>query len=420
MKTRLLFRIYAVVLGSLLIFALATGALWRGLDKRDGELNAPEKMGVQFLRNVLPPASASPAEQQEALSRVLHGLNVDVTLLDANGAVLAQKGRSLADEQKYRKYNRGALHLPDGRTALISMQHGAMGDGSYFGWAFVGGLITLLLIIGLLAYPMVSRLTRRLEALRITVAQWGKGDVQQRVEVRGHDEIAELASSFNLAAERIEQLITSQKMLLANVSHELRTPLTRMRLNLEMLDGELQTPSSQKRKTDMTRDLIELNQMIESVLVSSRLDAQEKLETEQAVDLLALSHEEASHYDDVRVSGDAAMVRGDAALLRRLLRNLLDNAEKYGAAPIDVRVIEKHNTIEWHVSDSGAGVNVAEPNELFKPFVRASNQHGNQGTGLGLGMVKKIAELHDGSAQVVSKSGEPMHVVVVFAAGLPA
>src|SRR2546422_7148170 len=95
----------------------------------------------------------------------------------------------------------------------------------------------LALAVGVGAYPVVRRLTRRLERLQAGVESLGAGELSARVEVEGRDEVARLAESFNSSAARIEELVSAHKMLLANTSHELRTPLSRIRLRLEFLKG---------------------------------------------------------------------------------------------------------------------------------------------------------------------------------------
>src|SRR6202023_114685 len=113
------------------------------------------------------------------------------------------------------------------------------------------------------------------------------------VKVEGRDEVAQLAESFNRAASRIETLVNAHKMLLANASHELRTPLTRIRMGVELMRGA----ADPQRKAELERDIAELDQLIEEVLLASRLDAVDHLETQEEVDLLALAAEECARYE---------------------------------------------------------------------------------------------------------------------------
>src|SRR5262249_9606917 len=149
------------------------------------------------------------------------------------------------------------------------------------------------LIVAVAAFPVVRRVTRRLERLQQGVESLGAGDLSARVKVEGRDEVARLAQSFNGAAARIERLVGAHKMLLANPSHELRTPLTRIRLAIELLKQEVDP----QRKAELEKDIAELDQLIDEILLTSRLDAVSALEVEEDVDLLALAAEECARYE---------------------------------------------------------------------------------------------------------------------------
>ncbi|MDZ4741250.1 MAG: histidine kinase dimerization/phospho-acceptor domain-containing protein, partial [Alphaproteobacteria bacterium] len=111
----------------------------------------------------------------------------------------------------------------------------------------------------------------------------GAGNLSVRVKVEGKDEIARVAESFNRAAARIEALVNSHKMLLANASHELRTPLTRLRMGIELLKGNAEP----QRRAELEQDIAELDELIEEILLSSRLDSMARPVHTEDVDLLA-------------------------------------------------------------------------------------------------------------------------------------
>ena len=157
----------------------------------------------------------------------------------------------------------------------------------------------------------------------------GAGELSARVKVEGRDEVARLAASFNNAAARIEELVSAHKMLLANTSHELRTPLSRIRLGIELI----QASAGPARKAALEKDIAELDGLIEQILLSSRLDATKAVEAPEEVDLLALAAEEAARYEQCAAAGVPVFVTGNRGLLQRMVRNLLDNAERHGAPP---------------------------------------------------------------------------------------
>src|SRR5206468_1115717 len=168
------------------------------------------------------------------------------------------------------------------------------------------------------------------ERLQAGVESLGAGELSARVRVEGHDEVAQLAESFNRAAGRIEELVGAHKSLLANASHELRTPLARIRMAVELMKESAEP----KRKAELEQDIAELDALIDEILLASRLDALKKLETDERVDLLALAAEECARYDHAALDGQSVTVRGDPRLLRRMIRNLLENAKRHGAPPI--------------------------------------------------------------------------------------
>src|SRR5262249_13234811 len=227
----------------------------------------------------------------------------------------------------------------------------------------------LAVTIGLAAYPLVRQISRRLERLQHAVESLGAGDLSARVPVEGRDEVARLADSFNQAAGRIEQLVKANKALLANASHELRTPLARIRLAVELLKES----ADAKRRTGLEQDIAELDWLVDEILLASRLDAvTESIET-QEVDLLALAAEECARYDAAQLEGTPGVIRGDARLLRRLLRNLLENAAHHGEPPTQVRISRSPTSATIAVWDGGRGVPPAEFENVFRPFYRPAD-----------------------------------------------
>ncbi|MDE1978248.1 MAG: HAMP domain-containing histidine kinase, partial [Betaproteobacteria bacterium] len=221
---------------------------------------------------------------------------------------------------------------------------------------FFGTVVTAILL-SLVTYPIMRRLTRRLENLQQGVRAWGGGDLSARVPVQGRDEVAQLAQSFNTAAGRIESLMQSHKSLLAYTSHELRTPLTRLRLSLETLSTPVPAAARDVAARAAKHDLAELDALIDDILLSSRLDAAtgQTLQLEE-LDLLALLAEEAARFD-VEVHGDWITLQGDERLLRRAVRNLLDNAQRHapGAAPqVSLTAVRGGGIIR--VCDQGPGI----------------------------------------------------------------
>jgi signal transduction histidine kinase len=232
--------------------------------------------------------------------------------------------------------------------------------------------------------------------------------------VEGKDEVAMLAASFNRAAVRIEDLVGSHKLLLANASHELRTPLSRIRMGVELLKEQADAPGLHGRKADLERDIAELDALIDEILLSSRLDAVKGLDRREEIDLLALAAEEGARYERCSVGGEPVTVLGDRALLRRMMRNLIENAERHGAPPVDIDVRAERGQASVTISDRGPGVAPADRERVFTPFFRVPGSDRSSGAGLGLTLVRQIARQHGGEAQWVGTAERPSTIRVVL------
>ena len=298
------------------------------------------------------------------------------------------------------------VQMNDGQTLHLHLPRPPHSPWNRPPFGFFWMLALVAVAVALATYPIIRKLTRRLELLQNRVEQWGEGDLSVRVPEAGQDEVAFLAQRFNHAAERIEALVksheallASQKSLLANASHELRSPLTRIRMGLELMGG-----ASPAFKREIERDIAELDQLIEEILLASRLDAKEAdLGTVESVDLIGLAAEECARVEaelEVQLPPDAAAlpVQGVTKLLRRVVRNLLENARRHGAGDIRVTLEQTGQQAVIRVCDRGPGVPADLRERIFEPFYRlpgATERDG--GVGLGLALVKSIAIRHGGT-----------------------
>jgi len=354
--------------------------------------------------------------ERERLSNVPR----DVVVLDANdqpvgtGKALRVPGRGLEFD----------VSLSDGRelSLRVAPRDRTAGTGGLAPWRTPFGLGWMIALVGVAValgvYPIVRRLTKRLEALQRGVQRWGEGDLSVRVPEEGQDEVADLSNRFNAAAARIETLVQSHKTLLANASHELRSPLTRIRMGLELI-GEKPSPTA---KAEIARNIGELDQLIDEILLSSRLDAKEAdMGTVESVDLTGLAAEECARVDaelDVDAQTDGT-VRGVPRLLRRAIRNLLENARRYGGGNgIGVTIGRRGDRALVSVNDRGPGVPAHLRERIFEPFYRlpgASEREG--GVGLGLALVKSIVERHGGSVRCQARDGGGASFVIELPRG---
>ncbi|WP_367105539.1 ATP-binding protein [uncultured Psychrobacter sp.] len=206
---------------------------------------------------------------------------------------------------------------------------------------FTGTLLLLIIMAGVLWW-IARSMTWRINQMSQQMSQLGDGDFTVRVNSRGNDEIALLANGFNQAAQKIEHLINANNLLLAHASHELRTPITRIRLQIEMMDmlagampGDVKSKFD-KRAQAINRDLSGLNDLVESILLVSRLDAGHAMQQVESVDLYDLINQERQHYPDATLIGEHIVIDGQPPMLTHLIRNLLNNAILHGVPPVTI------------------------------------------------------------------------------------
>jgi two-component system, OmpR family, sensor histidine kinase RstB len=410
---RLYRQIYLAIIASLMLVVVFGGLMWRFAPHPSPGQEGLELIG-EIIAPVLPPADADNATQQRTLDRIHVRLKVDLALFDGNRRLVAAAGSRLPTPGRRETggwiLGRGgpawAIRLPDDRW-LVARAPGRRWHPILGLIAFLGGIAVA---VAICAYPLVRRLTRRLERLQAGVEKLGAGDLGARVQVEGKDEVAMLAASFNRAAVRIEDLVGSHKLLLANASHELRTPLSRIRMGVELLKEQ----ADAKRKADLERDIAELDALIDELLLSSRLDAVKGLDRREEIDLLALAAEEGARYEQCSVGGEPVTVLGDRALLRRMMRNLIENAERHGTPPVDIDIRAEGAKASVTISDRGPGVAPADRERVFTPFFRIPGSDRSSGAGLGLTLVRQIAHQHGGQAQWIGTAERPSTIRVVL------
>jgi two-component system OmpR family sensor kinase len=360
---------------------------------------------------LLPDAQAPRPELEAALQRMAQATGGRVTLTDRDGRRVGE-----APASRPGPLGRWRALLPDGRTLWIRLPPQ---PPSHFPPAAHHILVMLLTasgVVALLAYPVVSRLTRRLERLRASLDAWGDGRLAVRAEAEGRDEIAAVAQSFNAAAERVEGLLEAHKTLLAHASHELRSPLTRLRVAVEMLVARPDPALA----PGVIRDIAELDALVDEILLASRLDQGAAPPPGERVDLLALAAEEAARGQASLLpapAGTSFEVAGSPRLLRRLVRNLIENAAKHGAPPVEVELSREADRVLVRVCDRGPGIPEAERERVFEPFYRPSGWAEAAGSwGLGLSIVRQIAERHGGAVSCEARPGGGASFVVALPA----
>ncbi|AFL51150.1 signal transduction histidine-protein kinase BaeS [Sinorhizobium fredii USDA 257] len=412
MRSRLFLKIYLTLLASLAAVAIASAAfVWLGQGEEDLSWQTQR---ARFVAALIP-SDMDRRSVEATLERFSRAFDADIAVYDPSGRLIASAGRPLPRDILERRWRRdgGDVHtmmaeLPDGRAVAARMARpfrpSARNPLAYL--ALIAG------VIGLAAYPVVRHLTRRLERLRAGVDAWGRGDFVARVPANGSDEVAAVAKSFNKAADHVERLIKSHRALLANASHELRSPLARLRMAIDLYE---QAPDD-NRKEEIVRNLAELDTLVEEILLASRLDHVEKLDAPEPVDFLALVSEEGAR-NGVDVSGTAATVTGDARLLGRLVRNLMHNALRHGGPPVSATVAQASSTVELRIRDHGPGIPDSEGARVFEPFYRPSGRsEAAGGWGLGLALVRQIAERHGGAVRYESPPGGGACFVVTLPA----
>lgn len=368
------------------------------------------------------------------------------------------------------------------QTGFVMLYHSNITSKPPISPAFnlITGTFLLLIIMSGMLWFITRTMTWRINQLSRQITQLGAGDFSVRVTPVGNDEIASLARGFNQTAERIETLMNANKLLLAHASHEIRTPITRIRLQVEMMNmlaNQLDEKGQEKfltRANAINRDLTGLNDLVESILLVSRMDAGHAVEKVENVALYELIKSEVQHYPQATFTGADIYIQGQEKLLTHLIRNLLDNAHLHGIPPVhvalyaidnqgnkialptlkyqyddeitqttddatekldenpekpiavsktktslftrkkeknDSTVIPTFDKICIAVIDNGTGIPEEKRGEIFSPFVRLQQE--KKGSGLGLSLVAQIVKAHQGEIITDTLKGKTRFLVTL-------
>jgi two-component system sensor histidine kinase MprB len=259
------------------------------------------------------------------------------------------------------------------------------------------------LVVSRAALAPVRRLTEAAENVTQT------GDLSERIEVDGEDELSRLASRFNTMLAALEASARAQRQLVADASHELRTPLTSLRTNIEVLAGKRRLPATEREPLmrDLVEQLDEMTTLIAELMELSHGDREPSEAKDVRLDVLAADAVERTRRNrpgvEFKTDFSESLVHGVPDSLERAIGNLLDNAAKWSPAGGEVEVVVRDG--ELTVRDHGPGIDDADRPYVFDRFYRSTTARGMPGSGLGLAIVRQVAEAHGGTVTAESPDG---------------
>ncbi len=402
---RLQRRIFFWFGASIVFTAIVVGVLFQALSPSDRWRREAE--GLQrFVSSRIAEVWDDPAARDRFVRDLHDELHLDATLLDARGDVLLRAGRE-CDE--------AWLRIPVARrgTTLGTLEVCGKpypGGGIRFALALLVAIAILWAASGILA----RRLLKPLRHLEGMARQIGEGDLSARTNLspQRHGELGMLGVTLNEMAARIEKQLADQRELLAAVSHELRTPLGHLRVMLEMMRERAESVPVD----DVEREVLEVDALVGQLLASSRVEFGTLEASEvDGVELAERALERVDLQSDrLAVEGTPRGFSADPTLVARALANLLVNAQGHGRGVEALELRFEKDEVVFAVEDRGPGFGPEEREKVFEPFYRGAHRAGAS-LGLGLALVRRIAEAHGGRAWIEDIEGGGARVLFSIA-----
>jgi signal transduction histidine kinase len=330
-------------------------------------------------------------------------LDLDLVVLDARGKQLDHAGFEPCTRPTFvAPVRRDGADL--GTVWICADRH----HGAQFGRRLGIGLLASFVLLWAFAGRIARRISRPIAEIGRVTREIGEGNISARAQIRGlYGEEARLAHMINDMADRIEKQLADQRELLAAVSHEIRTPLARIRILVELArDGAL----DRKTLDDLEREVMEIDSLVSELLASSRLEfAALSMREVEPIELASGALERAGlPVDLLAAEGDPPRtIVGDATLIGRALANLLENARRHAGGVSTLRVVGRGSRVAFEIEDDGPGFAKGEETRAFESFY---TQGKGGGLGLGLALVRRIAESHGGRAYAENREGRGARV----------
>ncbi len=285
--------------------------------------------------------------------------------------------------------------------------------------ALFAGFLALLLL-WTLSRAMARRIAAPMQEFERVAREIGAGNMNARIQLTDRrmqvGEMPLVGYAINEMADRIDKQLSDQRALLATVSHEIRTPLARMRLLVEFARDARDQTKRGEHLDELDKEVVGVDALVSELLAASRIDFGALRRTELiAHDIAKAALDRVGPTNAVLDDqSENATFLGDATLVARAVGNLLENAKRHAGGAIRLCLIERGPRIAFEVEDDGPGFAQGEELQVFQPFYRGKNG-GEASVGLGLALVKRIAEAHGGRAYAQNREGGGARVGIELA-----
>jgi len=340
-------------------------------------------------------ASSSNVAGEPAVARLAPGQSAQViTPLDNDAFIAVAQSAQTANGQRIVLVARALVDVLDTTKALTRL--------------LIIGLPMMLAVVALATWFAVGRALAPVEAIRREVDEISAAQLHRRVpQLKADDEIGRLAATMNRMLERLESARNSQRRFVSDASHELRSPITTIRQHAEVALAHPDRVTAAELAEVVLAEQQRMHRLVEDLLLLARVDEHVPL-TRAAVDLDDLAFEEGHRLRSttskrVDTSGvKAVRVQGDADALRRMVRNVGENAVRHASSRVDVTLVERGEEVVLTIDDDGPGIPATERARVLQRFVRLDEARSRDegGSGLGLSIVDEVVRAHGGSMSI--------------------
>ena len=340
-------------------------------------------------------ASSSNVAGEPAVARLAPGQSAQViTPLDNDAFIAVAQSAQTANGQRIVLVARALVDVLDTTKALTRL--------------LIIGLPVMLAVVALATWFAVGRALAPVEAIRREVDEISAAQLHRRVpQPKADDEIGRLAATMNRMLERLESARNSQRRFVSDASHELRSPITTIRQHAEVALAHPDRVTAAELAEVVLAEQQRMHRLVEDLLLLARVDEHVPL-TRAAVDLDDLAFEEGHRLRSttskrVDTSGvKAVRVQGDADALRRMVRNVGENAVRHASSRVDVTLVERGEEVVLTIDDDGPGIPATERARVLQRFVRLDEARSRDegGSGLGFSIVDEVVRAHGGSMSI--------------------